>query len=90
MTEVAPARARSPETSAAFWPFGDYAQARKRTANDYIREALHLVEPKKPIAFFCECDRSDCFAPVWLQGQAYDELRGQPGGRVLAAEHSRA
>jgi hypothetical protein len=62
------------------------SSARKRRANDYMRDGLAHYD--EPIAFFCECDREQCFAPVWLTGSEYDGLRPRPGWQPIA-DHDR-
>jgi len=52
-----------------------------------MRDGLRALEPREEIAFFCECDRSDCYQVVWLSGADYDRLRAEDGWRALAAVH---
>jgi hypothetical protein len=49
-----------------------------------MREGLSHYD--EPIAFFCECDREQCYAPVWLTGAEYDRMRARPGWQPVA-EH---
>lgn len=64
----------------------------KRHANELMRKGPSKRDPEELIPFFCECDRADCFASVWLTGPTYDRLRksssewlrGHPGARLSA------
>jgi hypothetical protein len=37
-----------------------------REANEMLRNVLGGSDPGYQITFFCECERPDCYAPVWL------------------------
>ena len=50
-----------------------------RRINELVREAVGARPPL--IHFFCECQRDDCYEPVWLTADAYDERR--TGSRPL-------
>ena len=67
-----PARAADPSFE---WPIRDQPAEHKRRANDFMRDGLRALDPDEQIPFFCECDRSDCFAPIWLTGSVYDRTR---------------
>jgi hypothetical protein len=62
-------------------------QLRKRVANDYMRHGLRRLDPNDEIPFFCECDRDDCFASVWLTGLAYDRLSSKD---LIVSDHEPA
>jgi hypothetical protein len=83
-TAVRDAEARRP-TAAAPDPTDSDVAARKRRANDYMRDGLARYDTTEPIPFFCECDRERCFRPIWLAGGEYDERRPADGWRPLAA-----
>jgi hypothetical protein len=61
----------------------------KRYANELMRESLRKRDPEELIPFFCECDRADCFASVWLTGRTYDRLRKHPGEGPRAHRNAR-
>ena len=69
------------------WPSGDAPQARKRMANDYMRDGLNQLDRLELIPFFCECDSPACFAVVWLNKVAFDRLREQRSMGILAGQH---
>ena len=68
-------RTHSSSTVDLYARLDDNPAARKRQTNHYMRGGLELREPLDPIPFFCECDRADCFAIVWLTRPAFDALR---------------
>ncbi len=72
------------------WPSRDDPYARKRTANDYMRDGLRRLDPDELIPFFCECDLSDCFAAVWLSGGRFDEIRAGTSAGVVSGLHAEA
>ena len=41
------------------------------TINDDMR-ARSTAPADEPLPFFCECNRDDCFLPVWLTPAEYD------------------
>jgi hypothetical protein len=43
-----------------------------RGANEMLLRVLRDENSEHEIAFFCECGRSDCYAPVWLTGATYE------------------
>jgi hypothetical protein len=45
---------------------------RLREANNQLRDAYADSGPTYEIAFFCECARAGCYAPVWLTSAEYD------------------
>ena len=45
---------------------------RLRGANEMLLRVLRDESSHYEIAFFCECGRHDCYAPVWLTGAAYE------------------
>jgi hypothetical protein len=59
--------------------------ARKRRANDYMRDGLAHYDQDEPIPFFCECSREPCFKPVWLTGGEFDDRRQGAGWLPIAA-----
>lgn len=54
-----------------------------RQVNELMREGrLGPAEPER-IPFFCECERADCYEPVWLTSEMYDERGSQRAPLVL-------
>jgi hypothetical protein len=51
--------------------------------NDVMRAGRRAGGDKEAVPFFCECERSDCYAPLWLSPAHYDDRRGVPGSLVL-------
>jgi hypothetical protein len=43
-----------------------------RGANELLLRVLRDDSSDHEIAFFCECGRPDCYAPVWLTAAAYE------------------
>ena len=75
-----PSRARVAERSPALL----------RQVNELMREwRLGQTEPEQ-IPFFCECRRPDCYEPVWLTGNAYDERSAEPHGPLILPGHEHA
>jgi hypothetical protein len=44
---------------------------RLRAANELLLRVLRDERPDYEIAFFCECGRPGCYAPVWLTARGY-------------------
>jgi hypothetical protein len=44
-----------------------------RRINEAMREGRRRQPKPELIHFFCECQREDCYEPVWLTADAYDE-----------------
>jgi hypothetical protein len=60
----------------------------KRYANALIHEGLRALPRSEAIAFFCECSAAACFETVWLSGEGYDELRGNPARAIIRPGHA--
>jgi hypothetical protein len=45
-----------------------------RRINEAMREGRRSQTKPELIHFFCECQRDDCYEPVWLTADAYDKL----------------
>lgn len=55
-----------------------------RQVNELMREGRRGQAEPERIPFFCECERADCYEPVWLTSDMYDERRsGRPQPLVL-------
>jgi hypothetical protein len=46
-----------------------------RQVNELMREGRQGQTEEERIPFFCECERADCYKPVWLTSDMYDERR---------------
>jgi hypothetical protein len=44
-----------------------------RQVNDLMREEYRGQGEQDRVPFFCECERADCYEPVWLTSDMYDE-----------------
>jgi hypothetical protein len=44
------------------------------------------IEPER-IPFFCECRRADCYVPVWLTADAYDDRRAEAQAPLVLPGH---
>ena len=44
-----------------------------RQVNELMREGRRGQTEPERIPFFCECERADCYEPVWLTSDMYDE-----------------
>jgi hypothetical protein len=58
---------------------------KKRQANQVILGGMR--KSPKPVAFFCECDRDDCYQAAWLTCAEYERNLEQPGWRALGDIH---
>lgn len=47
---------------------------------------LGRTEPEL-IPFFCECQRDDCYVPLWLTATAYDERRTKAQRPLMLPGH---
>ena len=43
-----------------------------RQVNELMREGRRGQTEQERIPFFCECERADCYEPVWLTSDMYD------------------
>jgi hypothetical protein len=48
-----------------------------RQVNELMREGRRGQTEQERIPFFCECERADCYEPVWLTSDMYDERRSE-------------
>ena len=58
--------------------------------NELMREGRRGQNEPERIPFFCECRRADCYAPVWLTTDAYDERRHGPEEWLVLPGHEDA
>jgi hypothetical protein len=61
------------------------AFTRKRRANRVVLDGLR--RSGNPIAFFCECDRDDCYQAAWLTCADYERSMRRPRWRALSDAH---
>lgn len=58
-----------------------------RRVNEVMREGRQgRIEPER-IPFFCECRRADCYVPVWLTADAYDDRRAEAQAPLVLPGH---
>jgi hypothetical protein len=64
-----------------------------RQVNELMREGRRGQTEQERIPFFCECERADCYEPVWLTSEMYDERRSEwwqplvlPGHELASGE----
>jgi hypothetical protein len=54
-----------------------------RQINEVMREGRRSQNERELIPFFCECERDDCYEPLWLTTHAYDGRREARGPLIL-------
>ena len=64
-----------------------------RQVNELMREGRRGQTDQERVPFFCECERADCYEPVWLTSGMYDERRSEwrqplvlPGHELASGE----
>jgi hypothetical protein len=60
-----------------------------RRVNEVMREGRRGQTEPERIPFFCECRREDCYAPVWLTADAYDDRRAEAQASLVLPGHER-
>jgi hypothetical protein len=68
------------------WPYRGDPTAHKQRMNEDVRRGLERSEAHERIPFVCECGRHDCFRTLWLEGIAYDSLRGDDRAKALVCD----
>jgi hypothetical protein len=58
--------------------------------NEVMREGRRGQNEPERIPFFCECRRADCYAPVWLTADAYDQRRSGSEPSLVSPSHELA
>lgn len=58
-----------------------------RAINEVMREGRRGQSEPERIPFFCECQRDDCYEPVWLTADAYDERRTEAKRPLILPGH---
>ena len=58
-----------------------------RRVNEVMREGRRGQTEPERIPFFCECRRADCYVPVWLTADAYDDRRAEAQESLILSGH---
>ena len=61
-----------------------------RQVNELMREGRRGYAEPERVPFFCECRRADCYEPVWLTGDMYDERRAEAQQPLILPGHEHA
>jgi hypothetical protein len=61
-----------------------------RQVNELMREGRRDQTEQERIPFFCECERADCYEPVWLTTDRYDERRSEWWQPLILPGHEHA
>jgi hypothetical protein len=61
-----------------------------RQVNELMREGRRGYADPERVPFFCECRRADCYEPVWLTGDMYDERRAEAHQPLILPGHEHA
>jgi hypothetical protein len=61
-----------------------------RQVNELMREGRRDQTEQERIPFFCECERADCYEPVWLTSDMYDERRSDWWQPLILPGHEHA
>lgn len=61
-----------------------------RKVNELMRDGRRGQTEPEQVPFFCECERADCYEPVWLTGDMYDERRGELRDALVLPGHEHA
>jgi hypothetical protein len=61
-----------------------------RQVNELMREGRRGYPEPERVPFFCECRRADCYEPVWLTGDMYDERRAEAHQPLILPGHEHA
>ena len=70
-------------------PLAERSPALLRRVNDVMREGRRGQTEPERIPFFCECRRPDCYEPVWLTADAYDQRRPRAKEPLILPGHER-
>jgi hypothetical protein len=102
-TETVPARGRGTRAGGHVAPperprtVAQRSPTLLRRVNQVMRDGRRGQTELEYIPFFCECQRDDCYEPVWLTADAYDERRAEtrrplilPGHEYTEKERRRA
>ena len=61
-----------------------------RQVNELMRKGRQGYADRERIPFFCECLRADCYEPVWLTGDMYDERCAEAEEPLILPGHEYA
>ena len=61
-----------------------------RKVNELMRDGRRGQTEPEQVPFFCECERADCYEPVWLTGDMYDERRAEAHQPLILPGHEHA
>ena len=61
-----------------------------RQVNELMREGRQGQTEQERIPFFCECERVDCYEPVWLTSDMYDGRRSELQQPLILPGHEPA
>jgi hypothetical protein len=61
-----------------------------RQVNELMREGRRGPAEPERIPFFCECERADCYEPVWLTSDMYDGRRSELHQPLILPGHESA
>lgn len=81
--EIEPQRVRGVGMAAAY----PRSPVLHRRINEVMRAGRQGRTAGEEIPFFCECERTDCFEPIWLTVAAYDERRTEAQRPLTLPDH---
>ncbi|MET0560137.1 MAG: hypothetical protein ABW012_00755 [Gaiellaceae bacterium] len=58
-----------------------------RRVNELMQEGRRGLAEQERIPFFCECERVDCYEPLWLTSDMYDVRRSQQHPPLILPGH---
>ena len=71
-------------------PIAERSPALLRQVNELMREGRQGQAEEERIPFFCECERADCYEPVWLTSDMYDGRRSELQQPLILPGHEPA
>ena len=71
-------------------PVAERSPALLRQVNELMQEGRRGQTEQERIPFFCECERADCYEPVWLTSDMYDQRCFEPGQPLVLPGHESA
>lgn len=54
-----------------------------RSVNMNLRQLAGSLALSEPVAFFCECESTTCYSPIWMSRAAFDAAVERPGLLLL-------
>ena len=58
-----------------------------RNVNSNLRQRADASAPSERIAFFCECQNTVCYSPLWMSVAAFDAMVADQTGWLLLEGH---